>query len=73
MNSVHTAVFIGLCWRYFDENVVVSGAAQAHVHRDNALLPCLIAVHVTPSEAPPLLYISPSANLHLIMAICVEN
>ena len=72
MNSVHAAVFIGLFWRYFDENVIVSGTAQAHIHRDNASLPCLIAVHVTPSEAP-LLYISPSANLHLIMAICVEN
>lgn len=39
---------------YFDDNVVVGGTARAHVHGDNALssLPWLIAVHVTPSEAP---------------------
>lgn len=45
---------------YFDDNIVVSGAAQAHIHGDNAhlSLPWLIAVHVTPSKAP-LPYISP--------------
>lgn len=45
---------------YFDDNIVVSGAAQAHIHGDNAQLslPWLIAVHVTPSKAP-LPYISP--------------
>lgn len=58
----------------FDDNVVVGGAAQAHIHGDNAhlSLPWLIAVHVTPSEAPPPLY-QPSANLHLIMSICAET
>lgn len=59
---------------YFDDNVVASGAARAHIRGDNAQpsLPWLIAVHVTPSEAPPPLYL-PSANLHLIMSICAET
>lgn len=45
---------------YSDDNVVAGGAARAHIHGDKAYLslPCLIAVHVTPSEAT-LPYISP--------------
>lgn len=56
---------------HFDDNVVVGGAAQAHIHGDNAhsSLPWLIAVHVSPSEAT-LPYISPQP-IYILLCLSV--